>query len=282
MYVKIHDSIFGSSIMEEDIETRYIWLCLLAIADFEGFVDETIPALARRFNVSDQSMSKAIQIFLEPDPSSRTKDNDGRRLEPMRESFGWRIINYEKYRDMRNAEDRKEYMRRYMRDYLPKYRRGKAQREGDKQKVYHSLSVNFDKQDKPKQKQKQKQNKNNINTYAQKFAHFWIAYPKKKSKGQAEKAFNAIKPNEQLLETILSSIEQAKTSDEWLKDGGQYIPYPATWLRAKGWEDEFQQGGGEDVFAGLRARYGKTDATVQQETHKGPDRDIFRDIGKRG
>ena len=26
---------------------------------------------------------------------------------------------------------------------------------------------------------------------------------------------------------------------EWKKDGGKYIPHPATWLRARGWEDEY-------------------------------------------
>lgn len=70
------------------------------------------------------------------------------------------------------------------------------------------------------------------------FARFWDAYPKKKSKGTAEKVFLKIKPSEQLLETMLESIEQAKTSDGWKKDNGQFIPYPATWLNAKGWEDD--------------------------------------------
>jgi len=71
------------------------------------------------------------------------------------------------------------------------------------------------------------------------FACFWDAYPKKKSKGQAEKAWSKIKPNEQLLATMLAKIEQARTSVEWTREGGQFIPYPATWLNAKGWEDEY-------------------------------------------
>jgi hypothetical protein len=70
------------------------------------------------------------------------------------------------------------------------------------------------------------------------FARFWAAYPKKKSKGDAEKAFKSIKPSEQVLEAILQAITRAMTSVEWAKDGGQFIPYPGTWLRAKGWEDE--------------------------------------------
>ena len=80
------------------------------------------------------------------------------------------------------------------------------------------------------------------------FDIFWDAYPKKKSKGQAERAFAQLKPDKQLLETMLSSIGRAKQSVDWLKDKGQYIPYPATWLRAKGWEDEIEP---KDSFGGL-------------------------------
>ena len=70
------------------------------------------------------------------------------------------------------------------------------------------------------------------------FSRFWQAYPKKRSKGQAEKAFKKINPSEQLLATMIAKIEQAKTSHQWQQQGGQFIPYPATWLNAKGWEDE--------------------------------------------
>src|SRR3972149_11639439 len=74
----------------------------------------------------------------------------------------------------------------------------------------------------------------------EKFNLFWEAYPKRKSKGQAEKAWLKIKPSEQLLATMFAKIEQAKTSEDWIKEGGKYIPYPATWLNAKGWEDEYK------------------------------------------
>jgi hypothetical protein len=70
------------------------------------------------------------------------------------------------------------------------------------------------------------------------FSQFWNTYPKKKSKGQAEKAFSNINPDEQLLATMIAKIEQAKKSEDWLKEGGRYIPHPATWLNSKCWEDE--------------------------------------------
>ena len=81
-----------------------------------------------------------------------------------------------------------------------------------------------------------------IKTLAQNaFEKFWKAYPKKRSKGQAEKAWEKIKPDEQLYMQILDSLDKAKQSHDWQKEAGKYIPYPATWLNAKGWEDEYQE-----------------------------------------
>ena len=58
----------------------------------------------------------------------------------------------------------------------------------------------------------------------------------KKSKGDARKAFAALKNVN--LDLLLSALEEQKKSKDWLKDGGQFIPYPATWLRRCCWEDE--------------------------------------------
>jgi hypothetical protein len=70
------------------------------------------------------------------------------------------------------------------------------------------------------------------------FAEFWVKYPKKKSKGDAEKAWRAAHIPVALLSVILEAIERARGSPDWLKNNGQFIPYPASWLRARGWEDE--------------------------------------------
>jgi len=70
------------------------------------------------------------------------------------------------------------------------------------------------------------------------FSIFWAAYPKKKNKGDAERVFKRLKVNDDLLQAILQAVEVARQSDDWRKSGGQYIPYPASWLNAKGWEDE--------------------------------------------
>jgi hypothetical protein len=72
------------------------------------------------------------------------------------------------------------------------------------------------------------------------FNRFWQAYPKKKSKTDAEKAWKKIQPDEQLQDRIHRALEQAKTSADWTKDNGQFIPYPATWLNGRRWEDEVE------------------------------------------
>ena len=71
------------------------------------------------------------------------------------------------------------------------------------------------------------------------FDGFWATYPRKKSKGAAEKAWKVLSPTTELYEKIIKGVERAKTSIEWADP--KYIPYPATWLRAKGWEDELRQ-----------------------------------------
>lgn len=73
------------------------------------------------------------------------------------------------------------------------------------------------------------------------FETFWEAYPKKKNKGNAEKWFKSHKPSKELVDTMLKKIEQQKKTKDWLKNEGQFIPYPSTWLNAKAWEDEITQ-----------------------------------------
>lgn len=69
------------------------------------------------------------------------------------------------------------------------------------------------------------------------FAQFYEAYPKKKAPVAAEKAWQKINPDEQLLATMLSALEWQKRSIDWQKASGQYIPLPASWLNGRRWED---------------------------------------------
>lgn len=73
------------------------------------------------------------------------------------------------------------------------------------------------------------------------FARFWEAYPRKVGKGSAEKAWKKLNPTESLTDRIISAVKAQKKSRQWLRDGGQYIPNPATWLTQRRWEDDLQE-----------------------------------------
>jgi hypothetical protein len=78
-------------------------------------------------------------------------------------------------------------------------------------------------------------------TYAevmQQFDQFWRAYPRRMGKANARKAFEkAIKQGATLGE-MLDALKWQCQQPGWLKDGGSFIPYPASWLNAERWHDE--------------------------------------------
>lgn len=67
------------------------------------------------------------------------------------------------------------------------------------------------------------------------FDRFWQAYPKKVGKQAARKAFHRVKTP---VESLLRAISEQKRSDQWSRDGGRFVPNPATWLNQGRWEDD--------------------------------------------
>ena len=70
------------------------------------------------------------------------------------------------------------------------------------------------------------------------FEDFWKAYPRKAGKDAAAKAFAKRRVGASLLAEMLAAIDRQKRSEQWLRDGGQFIPHPATWLNEGRWQDE--------------------------------------------
>ena len=87
-----------------------------------------------------------------------------------------------------------------------------------------------------KERENEKENeKENESKKAANFDRFWEAYPRKAGKVKAQTAFQKVTVP---VEIILSAIAEQKKSPQWQKDGGQFIPHPATWLNGKRWEDQ--------------------------------------------
>lgn len=71
-----------------------------------------------------------------------------------------------------------------------------------------------------------------------KFAKFWAHYPKRVAKKDARKAWLDLNPTEAMVDRMLTTLAWQSQQPAWLKDGGAFIPYPASWLRAERWTDE--------------------------------------------
>lgn len=114
MYAKVFEQIFDSSISEDHV-VRHAFMDLLVLANKHGEIDMTLKAISRRTNVPLDIIERAVSILCQPDPSSRTATEDGRRLILMDEhrDWGWKIVNFAHYNAMRNEDSRREYFREY-------------------------------------------------------------------------------------------------------------------------------------------------------------------------
>lgn len=123
-YTKLFGSILNSTVWQEDSETRVVWITMLALCDAKGFVWAAVPGLARQAGVSCEATERALAKFLAPDPYSRTKDHEGRRI--VVADGGWTLLNYEKYRD-RDRRDT-DARRKQNREAQARYRAKSAKR----------------------------------------------------------------------------------------------------------------------------------------------------------
>lgn len=82
------------------------------------------------------------------------------------------------------------------------------------------------------------------------FAKFYKLYPNKKGKANAVKAWKKLKLTDDLINQIFDGLARYCVSADWLKDGGQFVPHPASWLNGKRWEDEVKPAGNVHQFPG--------------------------------
>lgn len=114
MYAKLFSRITESSIIEESITTRWVFVGLLAIADLDGTVIGTDIAIARRLNVLLEDFEASMKVLMAPDKESNNQDFEGRRIIPSQGERGYFLTGYQRYRSLKSEDERREYMRVYM------------------------------------------------------------------------------------------------------------------------------------------------------------------------
>jgi hypothetical protein len=71
------------------------------------------------------------------------------------------------------------------------------------------------------------------------FDLFWKAYPKHRHTAR-KKALAIFKSKccSTIIGKLLDALDARKKTIDWLKDDGQYVPHPTTWLNQERWNDE--------------------------------------------
>lgn len=123
---------------------------LLAHCDRDGVADIHPRAIAEEVGLPIEQVRAALDVLESPDNESRSPAEEGRRIVRVDEHrmWGWRVVNYGKYRAIRNEDDRRKQNREAQARW----------REKSKQSKPASASG---KADKPKQKQREKEKEKN-------------------------------------------------------------------------------------------------------------------------
>lgn len=226
-FTKLFSSITESTVWCEPDQTRLVWITMLAMADNQGRVWASIPGLANRSRVPVEAANRAVARFLEPDQYSRTTDHDGRRIEPI--DGGWRLLNHDKYRRIRDQEAIKASKRRYINE------RRARERAVLKSSTFSTVD------------------QNRINAEADteavlnpphppadavgRFRVFWDQYPNSHRKVAEEQCLARWMADgcADVFQQVMDGLGAWKESEQWAKAGGAYIPSPLIWLKQKRW-----------------------------------------------
>ena len=106
-WTPLYQQIIGSSIWEAPDHIRIAWITLLAVSNKEGIAAVTTSGLSRLANITIEHAEDAIRVLSGPDPDTLTQANEGRRI--ARCEDGWKLLNFQKYRDKAKKAALREY-----------------------------------------------------------------------------------------------------------------------------------------------------------------------------
>lgn len=247
-FTKLSSGILASTVWQEPNSTRIVWITMLALADRNGHVMASIPGLAHLARVTIAEAEAALQTFYAPDAYSRTLDNEGRRIEAIK--GGWRLLNHGAYRAKRDPQDTTDRKREWDRQNRPSGHARQSVKQSDSptqsdapdtvrpNPTQAEADTEKDQEHPPTPRKRGEGVGSDRRLRAvpadDRFAEFWQAYPRKVAKPAAEKAWRKVAGE---ADAILAGLKRAIGCEQWAKDGGQFIPHPATWLNGRRWED---------------------------------------------
>ena len=114
-FTKLFSTIVHSTVWREEMHVKVVWVTMLALADRNGYVAASLPGLADASRVTMEQCEDALTRLSAPDKHSRTKEHEGRRIAEV--DGGWALLNYTKYREQRDKDERRIKGRKYVADF---------------------------------------------------------------------------------------------------------------------------------------------------------------------
>lgn len=123
MYGKAYESMYAGSMIGAGCNVFAVWNYVIAKTN-RSVIELNPKLLAVILGGSEAEIKSAIDYLCAPDPESRSKLEDGRRM--VKEGqFQYRVVNWAEYQTIRDANDLKEYNRRKQQEYRAR-KRGKG------------------------------------------------------------------------------------------------------------------------------------------------------------
>ena len=110
MYARVFQSMYSGSMYGAGSVIFAVWGWILGHHDQDGFVEINSAVLADILGDPKQKVDEAITYLANPDPESRSKACDGRRIEHI-EAFLYYVVNHKEYDKIRKSEDRRSQNR---------------------------------------------------------------------------------------------------------------------------------------------------------------------------
>lgn len=232
MYVKLFTSIYQGT-LRGNSHGLLVFTNLLAHCDKDGIVDIHPRAIAEEVGLTIEEVKETLLMLESPDDESRSPDEQGRRIIRLDEhrAWGWFVVNYEKYRKIRNEDDRREQNRSAQRNY-----RKKSKLTVSKVSQASAMSAHADVEAEAEAYIKPKNTLHQKTDEDARFDEFWEAYPRKVGKKESVKAFKSVVTSEYTFQALMAGLANWVGSREW-KEDQQFIPHPATFIRKERFMD---------------------------------------------
>ena len=236
-WIKIHRKILDNPIVCKDADTFAIWFYLLLNATHQdvpalfkgkkitlkkGQLITGILSISKKLSINKDKVQRTLKLFESDKQIEQQTSNKNRLIS---------ILNWDDYQKDDKQFDKQVINNCETTDKQLITNKNIRIKENNiygqtvgQENIFDNVDVEFEEIKKQK--------------WQNQFEEFYNAYPRKVKKQDVKKWFEKNRPSNELFSSMINSLEQFRASKDWQKDGGQYIPYPSTWLNQKRWEDE--------------------------------------------